>query len=191
MCLHWNSCLIHPKRSIWPGPNAPRLSGRVLHMLNISHWGAGVPPHAFVLWLFSSCVKAPRTKAYLWRAEYTRWALSQQLDPSGSHTSEAVLLSLLAYDLTGKLAGGPANSSNFTWLLTHLSHLHIKPSRHWSWCCGTLELTLEWTDSSNRRKWYRTKQGWQPSSRLWLRVCVWKHINVAPLTTPGLSAFSI
>lgn len=86
-------------------------------MLSLSHWGAGVPLMLFVLWLFSSCVKAPRTKAYLWRAEYTRWALGQQLDPWGSHTSEAVqcvLLSLLAHDLTGKLAGGPFNSPNFT-----------------------------------------------------------------------------
>lgn len=29
---------------LW-SPNAPRLSGRALHMVNISHWGAGVPPN--------------------------------------------------------------------------------------------------------------------------------------------------
>lgn len=38
-------------------------------------WGT---PDAFVLRLFSSCVKALRTKAYLWRVEYTQWAHSQQ-----------------------------------------------------------------------------------------------------------------
>lgn len=41
--IHLNSCLIHPKRSIWLHPNAPRLSAIALHMVNISHRGAGVP----------------------------------------------------------------------------------------------------------------------------------------------------
>lgn len=41
--IHLNSCLIHPKCSIWLQPSDPRLSGTALHMANISHWCAGVP----------------------------------------------------------------------------------------------------------------------------------------------------
>lgn len=43
MSIHLNSCLIHPKRSTWLDPSGPRLSGKALHMVSISHWCAGVP----------------------------------------------------------------------------------------------------------------------------------------------------
>lgn len=43
MSIHLNSCLIHPKRSTWLHPSGPRLSGKALHMVSISHWCAGVP----------------------------------------------------------------------------------------------------------------------------------------------------
>lgn len=86
MGIHLNSSLIHPKRSIWPHPNGLRLSGTALHMVNISPWCAWGTPDAFVLRLFSSCVKVQRTKTYLWRVEYTQWAHSQQLNPTGSHS---------------------------------------------------------------------------------------------------------
>lgn len=122
MGIHLNSSLIHPKRSIWPHPNGLRLSGTALHMVNISPWCAWGTPDAFVLRLFSSCVKVQRTKTYLWRVEYTQWAHSQQLNPTGSHSWKAdkcILLSLLTDDLTGELAGGPIISSHFTKLLSH------------------------------------------------------------------------
>lgn len=62
-------------QAVWPGSSYGE-------HFSLGRWGT---PNPFVLWLFSSCVEAQGTKTYLWRVEYSRWAHSQQLDPSGSH----------------------------------------------------------------------------------------------------------
>lgn len=116
MRIHLNSCLIHPKRKHLAASQRSQAvcqgSSYGEHFSLVS-WGT---PDAFVLRLFSSCVKAPRTKAYLWRVEYTQWAQSQQLNPVGSHSWKAdhcIQLSLLTDELTGKLDGGTFISFQF------------------------------------------------------------------------------
>lgn len=86
MDIHYNRCLIHPKCCTWLHPSGLRLSGTALHMKTIFSLVCRGTPDAFVLRLFSSCVKGLRTKTYLWRLEYTQWAYSQQLGPIGSHS---------------------------------------------------------------------------------------------------------